>query len=579
MYYMQLDLGSQFAPINSWLEYGTALGDFQGNLRVSNARLDDRIWEAPLDFVFSRQGEGLVFSGGPNDMIFLGIQPGGTFNAAFSAPFPVRGTFQGSLGLSSIDAKGDNVTVDLGTLWHFMRSRREFNIATGFAVGSLQIRGSLSDPEFYGAARGVDLHMQVPRFLTADIIPNGMVLVFDGSEMYFDPVSALCGKGMGLVSGRFWLDHWVPIAFSLDIKVANDKPIPFGFDINGVLARGTTSGHLMIDMTDLMVNVSGDLVAQETEISLDAQEISAAQRRDSWESFRTPLVVNISITAGKKVEFLWPTRDFPMLQAYADLGARIRISADSLDRAISITGDVNLRSGEIFYFERSFYIRSGVLALRENQDQFDPRITVRAETRDRANTGPVTISMIVDNQPLQTFTARFESSPALSQMEIFSLLGQNIIGTTGEDGSQDNTLLVAGTDFLTQAYVVRRLERNIRNFLQLDMFSVRTQFLQNLVFSGIQNQPVDRIGWVGNYFDNTSVFVGKYIGSDMFAQAMVSLRYDDRKQTFGGYTFEPDFGVELRSPLGNIRWNMVPLHPENWYINDTSFTISWDFSF
>jgi hypothetical protein len=191
----------------------------------------------------------------------------------------------------------------------------------------------------------------------------------------------------------------------------------------------------------------------------------------------------------------------------------------------------------------------------------------------------VTISLIVDNQPLESFTARFESSPALSQMEIFSLLGQNIIGTTGADGSQGNTLLVSGTDFLAQAYVVRRIERGIRNFLQLDMFSVRTQFLQNLVFSGIQAQPVDRIGGVGNYFDNTSVFVGKYIGSDMFAQAMLSLRYDDRKRSFGGYTFEPDFGVELRSPLGNIRWNMVPLHPENWYINDTSFTLSWDFTF
>jgi hypothetical protein len=579
-YGMEFTLGSGFAPIGSWLDYATSLSDFEGNIRVSNARLDDRRWEEPLDFVFSRQGEGIAFSGGPNDMIFLGIQPGGSFIAAFSAPFPVRGTFLGNLSPTTIDARGDEITVDLGTLWRFMSFRQDFSIAAGFAVGSLQIRGSLSDPEFYGSARGVDLHMQVPKFLTADIVPDGMILVFDGTEMYFDPVSAPCGKGIGLVSGRFWMEHWVPVSLTVDIKVPNDKPIPFGFDMNGVLARGTTSGHMVIDMTDLVFNISGDLTAQETEISLNAQEMTAAQQIDNWDAFVTPLVADISITAGRKVEFLWPTRDFPMIQAYANLGSRMHVSANSLDRHVSFSGDVDLRSGEIFYFERSFYIRSGVLALRENQGQFEPRITVRAETRDRSSTGPVTISLIVDNQPLETFTARFESSPALSQIEILSLLGQNIIGTTGEDGSQDNTLLVAGTDFLTQAYVVRRLERSVRNFLQLDMFSVRTQFLQNLVFSGIQDRrPVDRIGWVGNYFDNTSVFVGKYIGSDMFAQAMVSLRYDDRKQTFGGYTFEPDFGVELQSPLGNIRWNFAPLHPENWYINDTSITISWDFTF
>jgi hypothetical protein len=189
--------------------------------------------------------------------------------------------------------------------------------------------------------------------------------------------------------------------------------------------------------------------------------------------------------------------------------------------------------------------------------------------------------MVVDNAPLQSFTARFESSPALSQMEILSLLGQSFIGNTGEDGTVDNPFLHSTTDLITQSQVVRRAERTIRDFLRLDMFSLRTQFIQNAAFSfaGIQEQPVDRIGWVGNYFDNTSVFIGKYVGSEMFAQAMLSLRYDDYKRTFGGYTFEPEFGVELRSPLGNIRWNLVPSHPENWYIDDNSFTISWNLSF
>jgi hypothetical protein len=106
------------------------------------------------------------------------------------------------------------------------------------------------------------------------------------------------------------------------------------------------------------------------------------------------------------------------------------------------------------------------------------------------------------------------------------------------------------------------------------MFSLRTQVLQNAMFqaTGLQD-PVDRNNLVGNYFDNTSVCIGKYIGSDMFAQAMVSLRYDANKVDFGGYTIEPDFGIELQSPLGSIRWNLVPVHPESWYLSDMSF--SW----
>jgi hypothetical protein len=578
---LDFSLGAWFTPIDSWLEYATALKSFQGNIRVNSGAIDTFAWTDPFDFVFIRDHAGIVFSGGPNDMIYFGVKEGGSFIAAFANPLPLRGTFQGLISPTAIDARGEGIYLDLAAIWRFVPTRQEFNIAAGFAVASLQIRGSLINPEFYGSARGDNLRFQVPSFLAEDIIPTPILLEIEGNEMRFDAVSAASGKGRGMVSGQFWVDRWIPTAFTMDITAARDRPIPFKMDIGGVLARGTTSGTLKIDMTDLVLNVSGDLIAQETEISLDAAEIAASQQRDMWGDMLIPVVADIVITTGRKVEFLWPTRDFPMLQAYADMGARAKIHINSLDRNFTFTGDVKLRSGELFYFERSFYIRNGILSFRENQDNFDPRITVRAEARDRSNTGPVTISMIVDNAPLQSFTARFESSPALSQMEILSLLGQNFTGAAGEDGSIDNPFLASGADLLTQSQVVRRLERGIRDFLRLDMFSVRTQFIQNAAFGaiGLQERPVDRIGWVVNYFDNTSVFVGKYIGSEMFAQAMVSLRYDDKKRTFGGYTLEPDFGIELRSPLGNIRWNLVPTHPENWYIDDNSFTISWNFSF
>jgi hypothetical protein len=576
---LDFSIGSEFASIGSWTEYKTALLDFAGAISLNHITIDGQAVEEPFEFTFSREGEGVAFSGGPGNMLLFDIQSGGNFVAAFAEPFPLRGTFRGTLGSSSIDAKGEGIYVDLATIWKFLPFRDGFNIAAGHAVGTLQIRGPLGDPEFYGSARGENLRMQVPSSLSDDIIPIGMNLVFDGNEMRFTDVSATCGKGMAVVSGQFGLEKWIPATFSLDIVSANERPLPFRFDIGGILARGTVSGTMNISMTDLALNISGDLVAQETEISLDAAEIAASQNTNNWGN--VPLITNITVTAGKKVEFLWPTREFPMIQAYADLGARIRLYANSMDQTFSFTGDVKLRGGEIFYFERSFYIRSGSLVFRENQDQFDPRITVRAEVRDRSSTGPVTISMVVDNAPLRSFTPRLESSPALSQMEIMSLMGQSLVGSTGEDGSVANPFLASSTDLLAQSQVMRRIQGALRDFLHLDMFSVRTQFLQRaaLGIMGLQDQPVDRIGWVGNYFDNTSVFVGKYIGSNMFAQLMLSLRYDEKKRTFGGYTLEPDFGLELQSPLGNIQWNLVPSHPENWYINDCSFTISWNFMF
>jgi hypothetical protein len=292
--------------------------------------------------------------------------------------------------------------------------------------------------------------------------------------------------------------------------------------------------------------------------------------------------MDIDITSGQKVEFLWPWSEFPILHANADMGTKIHVTSDTVAGRFSINSDVKIRSGEIYYFERSFYIREGTLTLRENEIHFDPRITARAEVRDRTDDGPVTISLIVDNAPLSSFVARFESTPPLSQTEILTLLGQNLTGTQADEasGSFQRAFINSATDVLAQFSVIRRLERQVRDFLHLDMFSVRTQVLQNAVFraTGLQD-PVDRIGGVGNYFDNTTVFIGKYIGRDMFVQTMLSLRYDENKTTLGGLSFEPDIGVELQNPLFGIRWDFIPSHRENWFVDDNSITLTWRRSF
>jgi hypothetical protein len=191
--------------------------------------------------------------------------------------------------------------------------------------------------------------------------------------------------------------------------------------------------------------------------------------------------------------------------------------------------------------------------------------------------------MIVDNSPLRSFTARFESSPVLSQMEIFSLLGQNITGVQSDEDPNSivRTGINSGSELLAQYVMGRQIERQIRNFTRLDMFSVRTQVLQNALFmaTGLMPQPVDRIGGVGNYFDNTTVYGGKYIGQDMFVQGMLAVRYDANNASFGGLSFAPDIGIELQNPLFSIRWDFVPTHPENWYVDDNSITLTWSRTF
>jgi hypothetical protein len=119
------------------------------------------------------------------------------------------------------------------------------------------------------------------------------------------------------------------------------------------------------------------------------------------------------------------------------------------------------------------------------------------------------------------------------------------------------------------------------------MFSARTQILQNAIFqaTGVQDS-VDTATRIGNYFDNTTVFLGKYFGPDVFGQSMISLRYNENRTVpgemslygltlGGGVSLEADVGVEIRGPIFDIGLNFAPRNLEAMFVDGLSFSLTW----
>jgi hypothetical protein len=576
-------LSAGFKPLQSWLDAGDMLNEISGKLRVEGLKYGSGGESQTFDIVFSRQDGAFSLSGGPREMMRFNMDSGGNFYAGLSSPFPVRGTLIGSISNKMIDARCGDLYVDMAGLFDLLPENHDIYLTGGYVNAAVDIRGSLSDPEFFGTARGSSLRIRVPEFVSQEMRPIPFNVAIDGNEMRFGPVATVVGKGTGTVTGWFRFDRWIPNIFSLDIAVPRDTPIPYAFDINGFTAKGDAAGNLNVSMENLIFDISGDLYANNSELGINSEEIINVQGANPFAGALFPFVVNLTINTGPVVEFFYPTARFPILRANPEMGTRLRVTADSLSQQYSINSDIKIRSGEVFYFERRFYIRSGTLTFRENEIRFEPRLTARAEVRDRTDDGPVTISMIVENAPLLSFTARFESNPPLPQMEIFALLGHSITGAQSDENSSSlqRAFLNSGSELLAQYIIGRQLEQQIRNFMKLDMFNVRTHVLQNAFYmqAGLMPQPVDRTNMVGNYFDNTTVFGGKYIGQDMFVQGMLSMRYDANNTSFGGITLAPDFGIELQNPLFSIRWDFNPTHPENWFVNDNSVTLTRTFTF
>jgi hypothetical protein len=566
-----LTLEADYEPIESWFTLQTALDSFSGFLDVDQVRLDTLELSEPFRLNFSR-GESLIsLFGGPQDMIRFRITNDGSFYAGLSYPSPIRGSAAGTLTPRTIDAQASNLYVDLASLGRLLPRKEIVTLAGGFANASVEIRGPLGDPEFFGTAWGNSVRLEIPQYLGAEIGPVPVLVTLEGNEMRFGPVNVPAGQGAGMVSGWFRFDRWIPNTFSIDIHAPQETPVPFAFEILGIRAKGSASGYLNVSMEDLRLRLTGDLLGEDTEIILDNQGITTAM--DQPRGVDTGVIVDFSLTAGRKVEFFWPTADYPLLLAVASAGTGMKITSDTETGRFSAIGDINLRSGSLYYGQRNFYIREGTLFFNENEIQFEPRLTIRAETRDRNDDGPVIISLLVDNGPLKSFTARFEANPPLSQIEILSLLGQNLTGLPAEggEGGGVQNIVFSGVDFLSQSIVFRRMERIIRNFTGLDMFSFHSPLVQNFMTS--QWIPVDNRDRRGNYFDNTAVFFGKYFSSDMFVLGSVLLQYDENKLDMGGYTFDADLGIELRSPLFDIRWSIAPLKYETFF--DASFTLTW----
>jgi hypothetical protein len=218
---------------------------------------------------------------------------------------------------------------------------------------------------------------------------------------------------------------------------------------------------------------------------------------------------------------------------------------------------------------------------------------VRAELRETTTDGLVSIYLISDLVPASQFSPRFESDRGYTNAEILAVLGTNPFGTSGEDAMNIASAVPFTGDILTQIGVVKTMEKTIRDFFHLDLFSVRTvvqNILQNAVSANRQQETDLRereryreIPTFGRYLDKTSLFLGKYIGSDLFLDFLLQFRTRDlyvrEEDTFGGLVLDAEFILEWRTPFFNLEWSLMPKHPNELFIFDNVFTFRWRFAF
>ena len=269
----------------------------------------------------------------------------------------------------------------------------------------------------------------------------------------------------------------------------------------------------------------------------------------------------------------------PLLRCVFVPNTQLRVVIDEENSTYAIDGALNLKSGDISYLNRSFYIKSGAIKFNKD-DVTNPLVTLNAETRERDDKSRnVKIILSVENQYLLDLKPSFSSEPPKSEREIQSMLGQIVIA----DSANATNFLFAASDYAIQSTVMREFENGLRNMLNFDIFSIRTNILQNTYNMSVSGKFSEDDFKISNFLDNTTVYMGKYLGSSLYVDAMIHFSFEDNN--FSKILFQPEFGMELESPnlfMPNVRVNVAPdLNAllKNQFVPSTTVSLSWKYTY
>ncbi len=560
---------------------GLLTQDFDLSVRLAGtpafADLPD-VWE----FDLARRAGRLSVIGGPDESVAIVVEPSGEFFMTLGTPLPLSLEADGSFSAGEVELNLTGIDLDVASLPGVF----DFDgaaIISGRASGSLRMLGPITDPDFFGTIPVTNFEMTVDQ-LPDTIGPANGFLVFSEKEMRIHPIRVPIGQATADASGFFLISRWNIEQFELQIATVGQPGVRFVEDFDGFMVDGFGQGTISIIDNGADLLLSGSLTAHNTTMTLgpvDEEPDEPTPERDN------PLLVDLTITAGRSVEFLWPTTQLPILRAVSAPGARVQIQADTVRNTFALTGDVATQGGELFYLDRTFLIREGLIRFNETQENVDPRLTLRAETRDIGPDGPVRISIIAEESPLSELTVRAVSDPPLSEEDLLVIFGGGVFAT-GDSLVSLSGAVLAGTELVGQFGLIRRAEAGIRSALQLDLFSVRTQLFQNLV-RGVIDDPTDdpdeaAIPSLGRVFNNTTVFLGRSLGPDVFAELLVQFRarspFDDASErAFAGIDIDSEFSLEFETPFFDLQWSFFPRTPGALFVPDNQFTFSWGFSY
>ncbi len=512
----------------------------------------------------------------------------GTFQANLDKDFGIGINLGGWIRPDDLYLKAENIYFPL-TLLNRLFAKPIFSFIDGLAQGEAIIGGTLAKPKVYGQLSLDSASMDL-FWLPQDILSvKGATVTIDGNRAtsptfpFFSTNRETGVTVRGLASLRADFDGLNLTSYEIDARTTQGQVFLF-IPIQSIDTEieSYVEGTFNLFGIGTQTWISGVDIMEDTIISLGIRELPF------WYVPTGRTSTDFKITTGKNVSFFYPNPTNPFLKATLTENQTIDVMFDHTTNDIALDGTFAFRSGEIYYFQKNFFITEGSLGLHTDalsgSPSIQPRINLRAKLTDFDRQGNrVDIFLILRDSSLTNLNPQFESIPNKDINEILEIMGQSILPSSAY--GQVNlysvvSLAAAATDVAGKLGYLNTTNNNgltesIRISLGLDLFSLRSNIVQNILFDALPGSSLSTsFSPLARYLNNTTIFMGKYIGKDYFLQALIHLSATDRSKIKRSFV-APDLAIDLElsmewsNPLGTFSFFTQPNELSIYNIFDT----------
>ena len=414
----------------------------------------------PFDLIAMKLPNGFEFFTQKTNIFHAAVSQAGNVSVQVERnevlSFDLNGSFRGK----NMDVTISNIAGNLGKISKSVKIPY-VDFYSGDVSGNVRVSGTNDDPDFSGSLCVKNSEFKVPMVSSSSIKVPAVDFVAESGGVFVQKTAFTVGKGILDLSAQIELLGWSfgDMNVRLDTRAKKPIPIDMKFPLVGYKGYAGLALDLTFNVPDFIVYLKGDVYGERGDVDLVVSNFQSGITTIAFASFLTEeqpvqksgrkpeCVVDVTIHAGQKFSLFFN----PIMRAVISPKTEIALMLDSASGDVAHKGDLELRGGEIMWLNRNFYLREGKIKCNETNSSIDPIVTVRAETKERDDTGNrVTLTLSAVNQPLSKFKPSFSASPAKSEAEIMELLGQAFSG----DASEATDVIASGGDFFVQTLVI-----------------------------------------------------------------------------------------------------------------------------